>query len=152
MKYYVAYGSNLNLAQMASRCPYARVYGSGHINNWELIYRGVQGNSHATIRRKKGSSVPVLVWEIEDSDEKRLDAYEGYPRYYVKQNIMVNVGGSRKKCMVYIMDPSRKPGRPSPYYMEVIRQGYIDNGLDLDYFDDSLARNMIECAGRYAVI
>ncbi|MCR5790370.1 MAG: gamma-glutamylcyclotransferase [Lachnospiraceae bacterium] len=149
MKYYVAYGSNLNLVQMAARCPNARVYGTGHINNWELIYRGVQGNSHATIRRKKGSSVPVLVWEITESDERNLDHYEGYPRYYFKQNIFAEVNGRKKKSMVYIMDLSRSPGRPSQSYIEVIRQGYIDNNLDMEYFEDSLRRNRIE-QGRFA--
>lgn len=145
MKYYVAYGSNLNLAQMALRCPTARVYAAGHINNWELLYRGSMTNAHATIRRRKGGSVPVLVWEIQDRDERRLDAYEGFPRYYFKQNIMVDIAGKKKKAMVYIMDPRQRPGYPSPYYIEVIRQGYIDNGLDLDYFEMSLEKNAIEC-------
>jgi hypothetical protein len=39
-KLYVAYGSNLNIAQMALRCPTAHIYGTGLLNNWELIYRG----------------------------------------------------------------------------------------------------------------
>ena len=52
-KLYIAYGSNLNLAQMAARCPSASIYAAGLLNNWELIYRGTQTNSHATIRRKK---------------------------------------------------------------------------------------------------
>ena len=84
-KLYIAYGSNLNLAQMAARCPSASIYAAGLLNNWELIYRGTQTNSHATIRRKKGSFVPVLVWEIQPRDEARLDIYEGYPRYYFKR-------------------------------------------------------------------
>ena len=146
MKYYVAYGSNLNLSQMALRCPTARVYAAGYINNWELLYRGSVTNSHATIGRKKGSQVPVLVWEIQELDEHRLDIYEGYPRYYYKQNIMVDIGHRKKKAMVYIMNPLRRPGYPSPYYIEVIRQGYIDNGFDLDYLERSLEMNAIECA------
>ena len=63
-KLYIAYGSNLNLAQMAARCPSARVYAKGVLNNWELVYRGHKANAHATIIRKRGSTVPVLVWEI----------------------------------------------------------------------------------------
>ncbi len=145
MKYYVAYGSNLNLAQMALRCPTARVYGVGSLNNWELLYRGNPQNSHATIARKKGSSVPVLLWEIEDGDERSLDMYEGYPRYYFKQNVMVSIGGRKKKAMVYIMNTARHPGRPSDPYVRTIREGYLDNGLDMTYLDESLERNAVEC-------
>lgn len=144
-KLYVAYGSNLHLAQMAARCPSATIYGTGLLNNWELLYRGMDGNAHATIARKKGSVVPVLVWSIEPSDEIRLDRYEGYPRYYFKQNVMVEVNGQKKLAMVYIMDLMKRPATPSKYYIETIRQGYMDNDLDMSYFEDSLDVNAIEC-------
>ncbi len=145
-KLYIAYGSNLNLAQMAARCPSARVYTKGILNNWELVYRGTERNSHATIERKSGSTVPVLLWEIQPSDEYRLDIYEGYPRYYFKKNIMVDIEGRKKKAMVYIMDERQLPGRPSAHYVETIRQGYTDNDMDISIFEKSLEINSIECA------
>lgn len=144
-KLYVAYGSNLNLAQMAYRCPSASIYGVGRLNNWELVYRGNMVNSHATITRKQHAYVPVLLWNIEPEDEKRLDIYEGYPRYYYKQNVMVEVDGCKKRAMVYIMDSKNRPGKPSATYIETIRQGYIDNNLDIRKFEESLKRNSIEC-------
>lgn len=144
-KLYVAYGSNLNLAQMAYRCPSACIYGVGRLNNWELVYRGNMVNSHATILRKQGSCVPVVLWDIEPEDERRLDIYEGYPRYYYKQNVMVEVDGCKKRAMVYIMDSKNRPGKPSATYIETIRQGYIDNNLDIRKFEESLKRNSIEC-------
>lgn len=145
-KLYIAYGSNLNLAQMTARCPSARVYAKGVLNNWELVYRGTEKNSHATIERNPGSTVPVLVWEIQPIDEYRLDIYEGYPRYYFKKNIMVDINGRKKNAMVYIMDKRRLPGRPSASYIETIRQGYIDNKMDISIFEKSLEVNSIECA------
>lgn len=96
-KLYIAYGSNLNLAQMAARCPSASVYAKGVLNNWALVYRGRKANSHATIIRKQGSTVPVLVWEIQPTDECRLDIYEGYPHYYFKKDIMVTIAGRKRK-------------------------------------------------------
>jgi len=131
---------------MAARCPSARVYTKGVLNNWKSVYRGTERNSHATIERKAGSTVPVLVWEIQPRDEYRLDIYEGYPRYYFKKNIMVNIGEKTKKAMVYIMDERQLPGRPSPGYIETIRQGYIDNDMDILIFEKSLEVNSIECA------
>lgn len=145
-KLYVAYGSNLNLEQMALRCPSARIHGVGILNNWELVYRGSKANSHATIRRKQGSTVPVLLWEIRSADERRLDIYEGFPLYYFKQNVMVKTMSGREKAMVYIMDKNQRPGAPSDRYIETIRQGYVDNGLDMRIFESSLEKNAIECA------
>lgn len=144
-KLYIAYGSNLNLAQMAARCPSARVYAKGVLNNWELVYRGTKRNSHATIERKSGSIVPVLVWEIQPIDEYRLDIYEGYPSYYFKKNIMVDINGRKKKAMVYIMDEQQLPGQPSVSYVETIRQGYTDNNMDMTIFEKSLEINFNEC-------
>ncbi len=137
-KLYIAYGSNLNLAQMASRCPSAKVYAKGILNNWKLVYRGSKTNAHATIMRKQKSIIPVLIWEIEKSDEIRLDIYEGYPHYYFKKNIMVYVEGKRRKAMVYIMNENQNPGIPSEHYINTIRQGYIDNDMDLDILEKSL--------------
>lgn len=147
-KLYAAYGSNLNIAQMALRCPTARIYGTGLLNNWELIYRGSMTGSYATIRRKRGSIVPVAVWNIEKGDEDNLDKYEGYPRFYFKQNVMVDFPNGKKKAMVYIMDSGRLPGIPSHQYIQTIREGYIVNGLDILYLEQSLFLNHMECKKR----
>jgi len=131
---------------MAARCPSAKVYAKGILKNWALVYRGTEKNSHATIERRSGSIVPVLVWHIQPQDEYHLDIYEGYPRYYFKRNIMVNIDGKKKKAMVYIMNERQLPGRPSTNYIEIIRQGYIDNQFNIDIFEKSLEVNSIECA------
>ena len=123
-KLYIAYGSNLNLSQMAVRCPSATIYAKGILNNWELVYRGSKTNSHATIIKNQGAIVPVLVWKIQPQDEYRLDLYEGYPNYYFKKNIMVSISGKRKKAMVYIMNENQLPGRPSHQYIKTILHGY----------------------------
>lgn len=145
MRLYVAYGSNLNLSQMALRCPDSQIYGTGVLKNWELLFRGSPTNSHATIKRHSGKSVPVLVWSISEADEQQLDRYEGFPVYYYKKDVMVNIDGKKKKAMVYIMNERRLPGIPSVRYVQTIRQGYIDNGLDLEFLEEALELNSIEC-------
>lgn len=145
-KLYIAYGSNLNLIQMAARCPSARIYAKGILNNWELVYRGNKTNSHATIIRCKNSIVPILIWEIQPQDEYLLDRYEGYPHYYFKKEIMATIAGKKRKAMVYIMNEYQKPGIPSPKYVETIRQGYLENNLDITILETSLEKNLIECS------
>ena len=72
-KYYLAHGSNLNVQQMKFRCPTARIVGTSIIRNYELLYKGSKTGSYLTIEKKKGSVVPVAVWEVTADDEKRLD-------------------------------------------------------------------------------
>ena len=79
-KLYLAYGSNLNVRQMKFRCPTAKIVGVGVIKNYELLYKGSKTGSYLTIEKKKDGSVPVAVWEVNEFDERRLDAYEGATR------------------------------------------------------------------------
>lgn len=145
MKYYVAYGSNLNKEQMKYRCPGARPVYTGFLNNWELIYRGSLTGAYASIRRRKRSRVPVVIWEIGISDECSLDRYEGYPHFYYKQNVYVSIPDHpRIRAMVYIMNKQAAPGEPSKRYIDSIYTGYLDFGLDLNYLQNSLLKNATE--------
>lgn len=142
-KYYVAYGSNLNLDQMAYRCPTARVVGKGVIENYELVFWGV-----ATILKKKRAKVPVAVWEIDDKCEFSLDIYEGYTQdgngLYRKEVVPVKMyDGSVINGMVYIMNHRRRRDNndlPTKYYYDTILRGYEDVGLDKRYLVDALER------------
>lgn len=145
MSLYIAYGSNLNLKQMAYRCPGAKIICKGRIKNYALVYRGSKTGAYATIIPQTGKVVPVVVWEINAEHERRLDAYEGYPTFYYKKNLYVtSEDGRRFYAMAYIMFDEAKVGRPSETYLEVCRQGYFDNGLDIKKFNASIQRNIDE--------
>ena len=127
-KLYVAYGSNLNMMQMGWRCPTASVVGTGKILDYKLTFRRV-----ATIEPCLKEEVPVAVWKIEDSDEKALDRYEGYPHLYRKEMIDVEMDdGSKVNAMVYIMNTGQ-PAMPYKEYLNTIIKGYQDVGLDPSY-------------------
>ena len=142
MKYYVAYGSNLNLEQMAFRCPDAQIVGTGAIRDYALKYRGSKTGSFATIIPQKGSWVPVLVWKISPNDERALDVYEGFPRFYYKKRMHIFLdGGARTYAMAYVMNDKAVPGIPSQRYMQTILTGYLENGLDVQQLYKSLEDN-----------
>jgi gamma-glutamylcyclotransferase (GGCT)/AIG2-like uncharacterized protein YtfP len=130
---YIAYGSNLNLRQMAYRCPTAKVVGAAVMRNWHLLFCGA-----ATIERFKGGKVPVLVWDIQPKDEKELDVYEGWPRLYRKESVRVTLNGKQVRAMVYIMNSSSQSPPNSAYY-NVIREGYKSAG-----FDENILREAAE--------
>jgi gamma-glutamylcyclotransferase (GGCT)/AIG2-like uncharacterized protein YtfP len=128
---YLAYGSNLNLKQMAGRCPTAKVLGSAKLMGYRLLFRGNGGGAVATVEKEKGGGVPALLWQITPRDEAALDRYEGYPWLYRKETVKVRFKGKWIEAMVYIMNEGRPLGAPSRYYYDVIRQGYLDAGFDL---------------------
>lgn len=104
-RYYIAYGSNLNVRQMKYRCPTAKIVGTAVIRDYELLYKGSKTGSYLTIEKKKGSLVPVAVWEVTAADEHSLDIYEGYPNFYYKKNMKIRLSETGKMidAFVYIM-------------------------------------------------
>ena len=127
MKYYLAYGSNLNKHQMKFRCPDAVPAGSCVLHNWELVFRrGV-----LTIEPCPGGIVPMGVWKISEADEKSLDRYEGFPHLYRKELFPVLLkNGKDGEAMAYIMNPGRAIEEPSFSYMRTVQVGYEDFGFD----------------------
>ena len=120
---YTAYGSNLNLSQMAMRCPTAKLVGIGTIQDYELQFKGRPQGAFATIAPKEGAMVPVAVWALEPKDEQALDWYEGYPSHYFKQDIRVQMSEVEIQAMVYIMDLKQEFGLPSLQYYQTVREG-----------------------------
>jgi len=135
---YIAYGSNLHLEQMKYRCPTATVVGKSELRGYKLIFKGSPTNAYATIEESTHDVVPVLIWELKLQDEKALDRYEGYPTFYYKKNIAVEVEGTQVEAMVYIMNEKVDTGIPSPRYYEIIRAGYKIAGFDESVLEEAL--------------
>ena len=141
-KLYLAYGSNMNLPQMAYRCPTAKVVGVSEIKDHALVFRGGRSGAVATIEPQEGASVPVLLWKIKPRDELALDHYEGFPSFYDKQTLEVEVDGQTVPAMVYVMTPGHSLGMPSQYYYDVIKEGYESAGIDTAVLDDAVERTV----------
>ncbi len=131
-KYYLAYGSNLNLEQMAHRCPTAKPVGVTILKNYQLLFRGQHGGAVATVEPLINSRVPCLLWEITPDDEMALDRYEGFPFLYCKETVKVKLGRKTVEAMVYIMNEGKPLNSPSCYYYSVILQGYKSAGFDIE--------------------
>ena len=143
MKYYVAYGSNLNMNQMAYRCPHSKPYASGVLKDYELLFRGSKTGAYATVEPKEGSSVPVGVWLIDKQDEKNLDRYEGFPTFYYKKNVIVETELGEVEAMVYAMHEDRPIGMPRETYVRTCLEGYDDFDLDKLAFIDAYFGSML---------
>lgn len=132
---YLAYGSNLNLEQMARRCPTAQVLGPAKLKGYTLTFRGMNGGAVANIEPDVAGGVPVLLWRLEPADEAALDRYEGFPVLYRKEKVMVTFQGTRVKAMVYVMNEGKPLGEPNGRYYNIIRKGYHEAGFDIGILD-----------------
>ena len=121
---------------MQMRCPYAKVVGTATLEGWELLFKGSKTGSYLTIEECDGGTVPVVVWEVAETDEAALDRYEGFPVFYYKKELRLRCKGIRSgrtktvTAFVYIMDETRPLGRPTDYYLRVCREGYEQFGCD----------------------
>ena len=119
--YYFAYGSNMNLDQMAYRCPAASVVENVWLEGYRLTFC-----------------------------EKSLDFYEGYPHLYGKEPVLVQgKDGVKREVMAYTMNAPYKdqPAIPSDLYFMGIVEGCHQNGISSKSVTDALKRTRQE-AGR----
>lgn len=140
-KLYIAYGSNLNLPQMAYRCPTAQVVGTSEIKGYELLFCGGHRGAVATIEPSEGSTVPVLLWAIQPQDEIALDRYEGYPSFYRKETMDLKLEGKTVSAMVYVMNDAYVFGTPTDPYYQIIAQGYKTAGFDEDFLCQAVEKS-----------
>ena len=147
-QHYFAYGSNINLEQMAVRCPAATPVCPVVLDDYRLAFRSC--SSHygvATIIPAQGEKVYGLLWQIIPRCERALDLYESFPRLYNKERITVgDRDGNRHSVMVYIMtrEFSLDPAEPHQSYFAGIIQGYKQNGLPVRPLFEALQRTHIE--------
>ena len=122
-----AYGSNLNFEAMRIRCPRAKPYRALYLHGGRLVFRGVADVEGVKDKRSK---VAGGVWKVTPKCIATLDAYEGVASgLYVKRYFVFNDNGCDKACLFYKMS---SVGIQPPYesYLEIIREGYEDFGLD----------------------
>lgn len=149
-RYYLAYGSNLNVQQMRFRCPTARVIGTAVIEDYELLFKGSKSGSYLTIEPKEGAKVPVAVWSVEEDDEVALDRYEGFPTFYYKKEMQIVIKGikTRKErlrdAFVYIMHEDRPIGIPAWHYVETCIKGYKTFGFDESLLMEAIRKSRKE--------
>ena len=171
-KYYLAYGSNLNVKQMRMRCPCATPIGTAEIPGYELLYKESKTGAYLTIEQKEGCSVPVGlwrvtgpvyrlqfyfiacvpvgVWRVTGPDEARLDRYEGFPSFYYKKTLrlpVLNIWTEQIKtltCFIYIMHERRHFGIPSLDYIRICAEGYRNFGFGQAVLNEALRRTREE--------
>lgn len=115
---YFAYGSNMNPERIRYRIPEARGLGRAVLKGWKLTER-----LYADIDRARGGRVEGVLYCISETELRRLDFYEGYPRTYERKAVMVEAHlmgmekPTRVPVLTYVMSEETKKereGKPYP--------------------------------------
>jgi len=134
---YFAYGSNMNLDQMASRCPDAMPLSEAWLDDWRLQFRGV-----ADIEEHAGECVPGALWKITPQCLRSLDRYEGWPHFYGRYLVEARTPRGRQTCFVYAINRKRDLAIPSDHYYSGIYRGYQMFGLAHEKLSEARQRSV----------
>jgi hypothetical protein len=121
---YFAYGSNLNHFQMKKRCKDSVFLKKINLKDFKLTFRSKY--RAADIEPKINSIVPGGLFKISKIDEKKLDFYEDFPILYEKYYFIYR----KEKVMTYTMVKKTAFRFPSEKYLNIVKRGYADCGLD----------------------
>ena len=80
-----------------------------------------------------------MLWRVKPKDEISLDRYEGYPRFYEKDTIELELNGKAVSAFVYVMTEGHQLGMPSESYRKTIEEGYKTAGFDTSILEDAIA-------------
>jgi gamma-glutamylcyclotransferase len=137
MRYYFAYGSNMWLAQMNSRCPGHSRIGLGVLSGYRWL---INVHGYATLALAPNEDVHGVVHTLTERDERNLDAYEEVGSgLYQKQECTVRMAEREISCLVYI-DPVSDEGAAEAVYIARINYGLRDAGLPESYVDKYIRR------------
>ena len=136
---YAAYGSNLDSAQMAERCPHSPLRWTGWIPGWRLTFGG-DGFDGAlpTVVEAPGDErseqhVYVAVYDVTDADETTLDTWESADSgLYSKVRVRVETLDGIKAAWVYVLDDF-EGGLPSARTLGILADAAETAGAPADY-------------------
>jgi gamma-glutamylcyclotransferase (GGCT)/AIG2-like uncharacterized protein YtfP len=133
MPLYFAYGSNMDVAAMAERCPRSSRESTARLprHRFALTPRGF-----ATIVRDDRAEVHGVLWSLALADMPALDRWEEVSSglYTKVQQSVLRTGGSPVRALVYIGCTPEPPGPSASrdYFAAVLRAGR-DAGLPEAY-------------------
>jgi len=126
---YFAYGSNMDVDQMADRCPSAEIVGVCRLDGHRFL---INSRGVATLIPDAAGYALGILWDLPPEDEQYLDEYEGVPTYYQKHLVTVEAGREAIQALIY-QATDETPGRSRRGYMEGIVAAARQHGFDEKY-------------------
>ncbi len=140
---YAAYGSNLDPARMAERCPHSPLQETGWLVGWRLTFgaedKGWDG-ALSTVVEDPFSQVYVAVYDVTDEDSTMLDAWEGVDiGLYRKIRVRVQTMVGEEPAWLYVLD-GYEGGLPSAIHLGILAEAADAAGAPTDYVAELRSR------------
>jgi gamma-glutamylcyclotransferase (GGCT)/AIG2-like uncharacterized protein YtfP len=93
MLLYFAYGSNMDPRHMHQRVPGARPIGPGKLSGFRLafnVYSTEWEGGAANLELDPDAHVWGVLWEVPEDEADGLDAYEGHPTFFRREDVVVD--------------------------------------------------------------
>lgn len=110
-----AYGSNMDPAAMAQRCPASKPLGAARLMRHRFF---IMAPGYASVARDPGRAVHGVLWDLALRDVAALDAYEEIARGLYRKAVQPVLTAGGAKCALLYLGAETRPGSPLPGYME----------------------------------
>ena len=143
MELYAAYGSNMDPAQMALRCPHSPQRGTGWLEGWRLTFGGADigwEGAMATVAEDSAERVFVVLYEVTEQDARALDSWDGATLgYYSKIKVRVETLDGDVLTWLYVLN-AYEGGLPSARDLGILADAAEKAGAPADYVAGLRAR------------
>jgi hypothetical protein len=133
---YAAYGSNMDPAQMAERCPHSPQRGTGWLEGWRLTFGSEDVNwdgALGTVVEDADSRVFVALYEVSEADEAALDSWDGATLgYYRKSKVRITTLDGEVVAWLYVIN-GYEGGLPSARYLGIMADAAETAGAPANY-------------------
>jgi gamma-glutamylcyclotransferase (GGCT)/AIG2-like uncharacterized protein YtfP len=147
---YAAYGSNMNPAQMAQRCPHSPQRGTGWLDGWRLTFGGEDlswESALGTVVEDSSARVFVVLYDLSEADEAALDSWDGATLgYYRKLKVRVTTLEGDAVAWLYVVN-AYEGGLPSALYLASMADAAEAAGAPADYVADLRGRPCTSVGG-----
>lgn len=143
MSLYFAFGSNMDITQMMSRCPGGKSVGAGVLLGHELAFPHFSQKRRCAVAGYQPAprkSVWGVVYDATDADLAHLDNFEGFDpardrglNSYNRVQVDIVYHGKTLDCMTYQATPHEAPGLTSRHYLGQLISGARHHRLPADY-------------------
>jgi gamma-glutamylcyclotransferase (GGCT)/AIG2-like uncharacterized protein YtfP len=138
VEFYAAYGSNMDPAQMAERCPHSPLHGTGWLEGWRLTFGGEDlgwEGALATVVEDAAERVFVVLYELSDLDERSLDTWDGVTLGFSRKvRVRVETVDGDAVAWLYVLN-AYEGGLPSARYVGIVADSAEKAGAPKDYVD-----------------
>ena len=139
MLLYFAYGSNMDPRHMTERVPGARAVGPGRLDGFRVdfnVYSTEWESGAANLELDPEGHVWGVLWEVPEEGAGGLDAFQGHPTFFRREDIVVETASGQAIAWTYrVAHQAGSYVRPTDAYLHMIHSAIRVQGLPPEALD-----------------